>query len=119
MKITKISLYVLDIATVARFYTTYFGFFSRLNAKRDKAVLTPADDGCQLVLLQASKGHRSGQSLVKLIFDVPDVAAAKTAFAKKGLQFGTIFKGPGYQFSNTRDPAKNPLSISNAYLVNE
>ena len=56
---------------------------------------------------------------MKLIFDVVDVAAAKNEQAEKGLIFGTIHHGPGYQFANACDPAKNLISISNAYLVDE
>jgi predicted enzyme related to lactoylglutathione lyase len=119
MKITKIAIYVRDIPAIAEFYARYFGFTARYNAKNDKAVLTPADGGCRLVLLQASKGHKIGQSIVKVIFDVADVAATKAALAKKGLRFGPIHRGPNYCFANARDPAKNLISISDAYLVNE
>jgi predicted enzyme related to lactoylglutathione lyase len=119
MKVTKIALYVRDIPAIAAFYSRHFGFTARYNAKKDKAVLTPADGGCRLILLQASKGQKIGQSIVKLIFDVADVPAAKAAFAKQGLKFGTIHRGPNYTFANARDPAKNPIGISDGYLVNE
>lgn len=119
MKISKIAFYVRDIPQVADFYARHFGFAVAYNAKRDKAVLKPADGGCRIVLLQASKGHKIGQSISKLIFDVTDVAEAKAALAKGGLKFGAVHHGPGYQFANARDPAKNLISISNAHLVDE
>lgn len=119
MKITKIAFYVRDIPKVASFYSDFFGFTARYNSKNDKAVLTPANGGCRIVLLQASRGHKTGQSIVKLIFDVDDVPAAKEIFGSKGLMFGAIHQGPGYEFSNARDPAKNLISISNAHLVDE
>jgi len=119
MKITKIAFYVRDIPKVAEFYTRHFGFTVRYNEKKDKAILSPAQGGCRLVLLQASKGHKPGQSIVKLMFDVADVAAMKEEQAKKGLMFGAIHKGPTYQFANARDPERNLISISNAYLVDE
>ncbi len=119
MNITKVALYVRDIPKIAEFYSRHFGFTARYNEKKDKAVLSPAAGGCRLVLLQASKGHRIGQSLVKLVFDVADVPAMKKEQAEKGLVFGAIQKGPNYQFSNARDPAKNLITISDAYLVDE
>ena len=119
MKITKIAFYVRDIPKIAEFDSRHFGFTARYNEKKDKAVLSPAAGGCRLVLLQASKGHKIGQSIVKLVFDVADVAAMKQEQAKKGLIFGPIHQGPTYQFANARDPAKNLISISDAYLVDE
>lgn len=119
MKITKIAFYVRDIPKIAEFYSHHFGFTARYNEKKDKAVLSPAAGGCRLVLLQASKGHKIGQSIVKLMFDVADVPAMKEEQAKKGLVFGAIHNGPNYQFANARDPARNLISISDAYLVDE
>lgn len=69
------------------------------------------------MLLQASKGHRMGQSCVKLVFDVPDVAAFKAEREKAGLKFGAIHRGPGYSFANARDPAKNLIQISESFRV--
>jgi predicted enzyme related to lactoylglutathione lyase len=119
VKITKVAFYVRDIPGVADFYARHFGFAVKFNARGDKAVLTPAADGCRIVLLQASKGHKIGQSISKLIFDVPDVPAAKAELAKGGLIFGAVHEGPGYRFANARDPAKNLISISDAYRVDE
>lgn len=116
--ITRIALYVRDLAKVAAFYETHFGF-RPVAVAVDKTLLQPPTNagGCALMLLQASKGHRTGQSTVKLVFDVPDVAAAKAAFAEAGLKFGAIHHGPGYAFANARDPAKNLLQISSGYLA--
>jgi predicted enzyme related to lactoylglutathione lyase len=115
--ITRLALYVRDLPRIAEFYARHFGFVARFSAKRDKVVLRPAAGGCHLVLLQASKGHKIGQSTVKIIFDVPDVEAAKKAYAQQGLSFGPILRGPDYQFANARDPAKNLIQISSAYLA--
>jgi predicted enzyme related to lactoylglutathione lyase len=117
--ITRLALYVRDMPAIADFYGRHFGFVARFSRNRDKAVLTPADGGLHLVLLQASKGHRIGQSTVKIIFDAPDVESAKASHAKKGLKFGPTLHGPNYQFANARDPAKNLIQLSNAYLVDE
>jgi predicted enzyme related to lactoylglutathione lyase len=113
--ITRIALYVRDMPKVASFYEEHFGF-RPVVAAPDKIVLFPKN-GCALMLLQASRGHRIGQSCVKIVFDVPDVHAFKEARAKAGFKFGTIHRGRGFEFSNARDPAKNLIQISNAYRL--
>ncbi len=115
--ITQLALYVKNMPKIAEFYAKHFGFTTKWSDARDKATLTPANGGCSLVLLQASKGHRVGQSCVKIIFDVADVPKYKAAQAKLGLKFGVIHRGPNYQFSNVRDPAQNLIQISNAFLA--
>jgi len=115
--ISRIALYVRDMEKVAAFYERHFGFTRMDTGLADKLILTPPSGGCALVILQASKGHKTGQSNVKLIFDVEDVAAFKAESAKSGLKFGTIHKGSGYEFANARDPAGNPIQISSGYRV--
>lgn len=115
--ITRIALYVHDMPRIAAFYARHFGFTARFSAKRDKVVLTPAAGGCRLVLLQAARTQKAGQSLVKIAFDVPDVEAARAFHAGNGLKFGTVHRGPNYAFANARDPAKNLIQISSGYLV--
>ena len=117
--IHRIALYVRNLPSIASFYGRHFGFEAHFTVKRDRAVLIPAAGGCRLVLLQASKGHRLGQSCVKIIFDVEDVRAMKEAQRELGLEFGAIHQGPGYEFANARDPAKNLIQISSAYLAEE
>jgi hypothetical protein len=73
---------------VASFYEEHFGF-RPVVAAPDKIVLFPKN-GCALMLLQASRGHRIRQSCVKIVFDVPDVHAFKEAWGKSGFKFGTI-----------------------------
>jgi hypothetical protein len=87
--------------------------------KNDKAILTQPGGGARLVLLQASKGHRIGQSCVKLIFDVADVPRFREEQARIGLRFGAIWRGPNYQFANARDPAKNLIQISDGFLADQ
>lgn len=113
--ITRIALYVRDLDRVATFYEQHFGF-RRQPVAADKIILFPTQGGCALVLLQASRGHRLGQSCIKIVFDVPDVHAFKAARLKAGLKFGPVHRGPDYEFANARDPAKNLIQISNGYL---
>ena len=113
--ISRLALYVRDIPRVAAFYEKHFSFHRNVVAP-DKTILFPRNGGCALVLLQASRGHRMGQSGVKLVFDVRDVRAFRDARMAAGLKFGVVHHGPDYEFSNARDPAKNLIQISNAYL---
>jgi predicted enzyme related to lactoylglutathione lyase len=112
--ISQIALYVRDMPKVAAFYKEYFGFHATSEAI-DKIRLS-SFDGCDIVLLQASKGHKIGQSVVKIIFDVEDIEGFKKKCADKGLIFGKTHSGVGYQFSNARDPAKNLIQISNSHF---
>ena len=117
--ISRVAMYVRDMPKIAAFYAKHFGFVAVFSKTGDKAILTQPGNGLRIVLLQASKGHIIGQSVVKLIFDVADVPAYKEHQARLGLKFGTISRGPDYQYCNARDPAKNLVQISDSYLVDD
>ena len=68
--------------------------------------------GVTLNLHPLAKSQKEGQVLVKLSFEVADVEAFIREAASKGLTFGKPFKGDGYLFANTKDPAKNSVAIS-------
>lgn len=74
--------------------------------------LAGQEGGSSLMIHQATKGQRSGQSVVKLVFDVEDVEAFCRRCAKDGLEFGAIHKADGYQFANAKDPCQNSISVS-------
>jgi predicted enzyme related to lactoylglutathione lyase len=110
--ISRILLYVKDIPKVADFYIKHFGFVPQPSQEDDLLELTSASGSFSLLLHQASKGHRVGQSCIKIIFDVHDVEAFKGKALKQGLKFGMTYKADRYEFANARDPAKNPIQIS-------
>jgi predicted enzyme related to lactoylglutathione lyase len=114
--ITRIVLYVRDMQKVALFYARHFDFRATISAAKDKIVLISPVGGCSLVVLQASKGHKTGQSCIKIVFDVADVSATIAEQLKLGLKFGPIWRGDGYEFSNARDPARNLIQISTGHL---
>ena len=58
------------------------------------------------------RGRKGGQTVAKLVFDVPDVVGFCVRAAEQGLDFGAIHKGDGYLFANARDPAGNSVSVS-------
>lgn len=110
--LSRILLYVRDPQKIAAFYALHFGFVAKPQVHADLLEMVSAPGNFPLLLHQASTGHRAGQSCIKIVFDVDDIAGFKTAAAKRGLKFGPIYKGDGYEFANARDPAKNPLQIS-------
>ena len=64
------------------------------------------------MLHPASAKQKQGQSVVKLVFDVDDVAAFITEAAENGLKFGALHQADGYVFANAKDPNGNSVSVS-------
>lgn len=68
-------IYAANVEETARFYQKHFGF-KATSLPGDRIVeLIAQDGGANIMLHQAAKGQRSGQSTVKLVFDVEDVEA--------------------------------------------
>ena len=110
--VSRILLYVRDPQKIADFYVEHFDFIQKPQVHDDLIEVTLSGGGFSLLLHQASKGHRLGQSCVKIVFDVEDIEGFKSESEKKGLKFGVTYRGEGYEFANARDPAKNPIQIS-------
>lgn len=112
MTLGRILLYVRDMDETARFYQRYFGYaVSKLEGDRI-VELVASDGGANIMLHQAAKGQRSGQSTVKLVFDVADVDGFCRNSAAAGLAFGPVHRADGYAFANATDPSGNPISVS-------
>ena len=109
----RILLYVRDIDAVAGFYKRYFGFrVHREKGDRIVELESPVEGGTGIMLHPLGRGRRDGQTVAKLVFDVPDVQAFCVESAERGLPFGTIHKADGYAFANAKDPAGNSISVS-------
>ena len=109
----RILLYVRDIEAVARFYVLHFGFrIHREAGDRIVELESPGGVGSNIMLHPLGRGRKSGQTVAKLVFDVPDVDAFCARAAEHGLEFGGIHKADGYAFANARDPAGNSISVS-------
>ena len=109
----RVLLYVRDIETVAEFYALHFGF--RIHREKGDRVVeleSPAGAGSNIMLHPLGRGRKGGQTIAKLVFDVPDVEAFCIRAAERGLPFGTMHKADGYAFANASDPAGNPISVS-------
>ncbi|MGZ9808849.1 VOC family protein [Pseudoroseicyclus sp. H15] len=108
----RLILYTRDIAATTEFYGALFGY-EAVTREGDRIVeLRPEGSGIPLLLHPAAKGQRSGQSLVKLVFDVADVPAFVARAAERGFAFGPVHEGGGYAFANTKDPSGNSVSVS-------
>lgn len=101
------------------FYCLHFGF-EKFTCPGDRIVeLRPRGSGTSILLHPAGKGQKSGQSLVKLVFDVEDVAHFCEKARQNGLPFGPIHDGDGYGFANAKDPSGNSVSVSNRAFVRQ
>ena len=109
----RVLLYVHDIEVVAEFYVLHFGFrIHREKGDRIVELESPSGAGNNIMLHPLGRVRKSGQTIAKLVFDVPDVEAFCARAAENGLEFGGIHKGDGYVFANAKDPAGNSISIS-------
>lgn len=112
MRLNRIILYVKDVERTVAFYEKHFDFRA-VREEGDRIMeLVPPDGGARLMIHQAGKAQKAGQSLVKLVFDVEDVAAFCAKRAAAGLTFGALHQGNGYVFANGRDPSGNPIQVS-------
>jgi predicted enzyme related to lactoylglutathione lyase len=115
--IVRIILYVQEIPKVARFYERYFGM--KALPSDNKAWLELASDagGCILALHQASRAQQSSaqqsSAAMKIVFGVPDVRAFVADCERDGLKFGPIHEAGEFLFANVKDPAGNPVQVSN------
>lgn len=108
----RVIIYTKRLNEIAEFYCKHFGF-EILRLEGDRIVeLVSQNTGANILLHPMSAGRKEGQTLVKLVFDVEDVEAFCRDAENRGLKFGSIHKADGYCFANTKDPAKNSVSIS-------
>jgi predicted enzyme related to lactoylglutathione lyase len=113
----RLVIYTKRIDAVSAFYGRHFGDTER-RLEGDRIVeLVPPGTGMTLMLHPMSDTRKEGQTLVKLVFDVPDVPAFCAAAKAQGLEFGSIHQADGYCFANAKDPAKNSIQVSSRAFV--
>ena len=112
MPLNRIILYAKDMEQTVAFYERHFGYKASREAGDRIVELVASDGGANLMIHQAGRAQKAGQSQVKLVFDVEDVEAFCAECAKSGLVFSAVHKGEGYVFANARDPSKNAISVS-------
>lgn len=109
--IHRVVIYTRKLPEMVDFYTRHFGFEAH-RQYGDIVELRPKAGGLAILLHPASKGQKEGQALVKLIFDVEDVAQVRSDLIRQGLEVGPIHEADGYSFANAKDPGNNSISIS-------
>ncbi|MEM6618858.1 MAG: VOC family protein [Pseudomonadota bacterium] len=108
----RLVLYVRDIDAVAAWYALHFSMAPRrVPGDRITELRGP---GAAILLHPLARGRKAGQRLVKVVFDVQDVA---TFVAASAADFGPVHKGDGYAFANVLDPAGNPVQVSSRAYV--
>ncbi|HWU49714.1 MAG TPA: VOC family protein [Asticcacaulis sp.] len=108
----RLILYTKRMPEMIDFYGAHFGYTAR-HIPNDRIVeLLPPGNGAVLLLHPAAKSQKEGQVLVKLVFDVEDVAEFCAAARLKGLGFGALHRGDGYIFANAKDPSGNNICVS-------
>ena len=116
----RILLYVREIEVVAKFYVRHFGYeIQREEGDRIVELASPNGSGANIMLHPIGQGRKQGQTLAKLLFDVPNVAGFVEVALNNGLEFGAIYKAAGYEFSNAKDPAGNSISVSSRIFRRE
>lgn len=75
MPLNRLVIYAGNVEETARFYEKHFGFKATILPGDRIIELVAQDGGANIMLHQAAKGQRGGQSAVKLVFDVEDVEA--------------------------------------------
>jgi predicted enzyme related to lactoylglutathione lyase len=74
--------------------------------------LVPPDGGARLMLHKAGKAQKTGQSTVKLVFNVEKVEDFCTSAKAEGLSFGPVHQADGYEFANAKDPDGNSIQVT-------
>lgn len=111
-KIRRLVIYAKDVEETIRFYETHFGFTAARRPNDRIVELAGPDGGANLMIHPAAKSQRTGQSTVKLVFDVEDVDAFCASARQNGLPFGPVHRADGYCFANAKDPCQNPIQVS-------
>ena len=111
-RLGNVVLYVRSIEATIKFYRKHFGYTEHRFSGDRLVELHSPNGGFGINLHQAAKSLKRGQVLVKLGFEVEDVAAFVAAAKKRGLEFGPVHNGGGYVFSNAKDPDGNSIAVS-------
>lgn len=110
--LTRVIIYTKHLDEMVAFYCSHFGFVRR-DVPGDRIIeLVHPDGGSALMLHAAARPQKMGQALVKLAFDVADVAARRAELLAEGVAVGTMHDGGGYHFANLKDPSGNSVQIT-------
>jgi predicted enzyme related to lactoylglutathione lyase len=109
--VSRVILYVKDVAGVAAFYQRHFGMSRLPGSEQGWVELSSGEHGCNIALHKAASSQKSGAA-VKIVFGVEDVEKFKAERDADGLSFGPIHCPGDFKFANAKDPAGNSIQIS-------
>jgi predicted enzyme related to lactoylglutathione lyase len=109
--VSRVILYVKDVAKVAAFYQRHFGMTPLPGNDEGWVELSSGKHGCNIALHKAASSQKSCAA-VKIVFGVADVKKFKAECGTGGLPFGPIHQYRDFAFANAKDPAGNSIQIS-------
>jgi predicted enzyme related to lactoylglutathione lyase len=110
--LNRILIYAKDMQKMADFYVRHFSFEAGPDDDGRIVELRPLRGGAIIMLHKAATSQKTGQSTVKLVFDVEDVRGFVKRASAKGLKFGAVHEADDYVFANAKDPDGNSVSVS-------
>ena len=113
--VSRIILYVKDVAKVAAFYQRHFAMTLVPGATEAWIELSSGEGSTTIALHKAASSQKSGAA-VKIVFGVLDVDAFISEQQTQGLSFGPIHRFDDFAFANAKDPAGNSIQVSSRGL---
>ncbi len=114
--VSRVILYVKDVAKVATFYQRHFAMKVVTGATDSWIELSSETAGsCNIALHKAAISQKSGAAM-KIVFGVADVETFANERKAEGLIFGPIHRFDEFSFANAKDPAGNSIQISSRGL---
>jgi len=113
--VSRVILYVKDVARVAAFYQQHFGMKQLPGNEEGWVELSSGKRGCNIALHKAASSQKSGAA-VKVVFGVSNVRKFIAERGADGLRFGPIHSPGEFEFANAKDPAGNSIQISSRGL---
>ena len=109
--VSRVILYVKDVASVAAFYQQHFGMKPLPGNEEGWVELSSGKRGCNIALHKVTPGQKSGAAM-KVVFGVSNVRKFIAEREADGLPFSPIHNPGGFEFANAKDPAGNSIQIS-------
>ena len=109
--VSRVILYVKDVARIAAFYQQHFGMRPLPGSEEGLVELSSGKRRCNIALHKAASSQKSGAA-IKIVFGVSNVKKFKAEREADGLRFGPVHSPGEFDFANAKDPAGNSIQIS-------
>jgi len=109
--VSRVILYVKDVARVSAFYQQHFGMKPLPGSEEGWVELSSGKRGCNIALHKAASSQKSGAAM-KIVFGVSNIRKFMAEREADGLRFGPIHSPGEVEFANAKDPAGNSIQIS-------